>query len=186
MGTAGEPVDQDLRTPEARVVADTEDRAQDHIQCDPLGMGAQRERHAHRPALHVALGDLADRVSPALDVVTVEGRQQQLAVAHVRFVVEREQRVRSNRGLENGGVGFAGVEDGRITREDLLDEFRLGDVDHQAKTWEPTLGHRAVAPVEGPDVGERVPCEPDRVDQRGPAWPWRELARGHGRKPSES
>jgi hypothetical protein len=86
-----EPVNQDLRALEALVVADSEDRAQDHVQGNPLGVIPQGERHPDGPALHVVLRDHADRVSPALDVVAVKRRQQQLAMAHVRLVVEREE-----------------------------------------------------------------------------------------------
>ena len=81
---AGEGLDQALEAGEALLVVDAEDGAHDHRQGDPLGVGAQRERLADRPALHLAQGDLADQLAVALDPLAVEGRQQQLALLHVR------------------------------------------------------------------------------------------------------
>ena len=115
---------------------DPEDRAHDHGEGDPLGMRAQREGLADRPALHVAQSDLADQLAVGLDPLAVERRQQKLALTHVRLVVEGEDRVRPERRLQHRGVGLAGVHLGGQAREHLLDEVGLGDVDEAAEERE--------------------------------------------------
>ena len=62
---AAEVVDQPLEAGQALLVVDAEDGAHDHRQGDPLGVGAQRERLADRPALHLARVDLADQLAVA-------------------------------------------------------------------------------------------------------------------------
>ena len=93
------------------LVVDAEDGAHDHRQGDPLGVGAQREGLADRPALHLAARHLDDQLAVAPHPLAVEGRQQQLALLHVRRVVEGEDRVGPERRLQHRRVRLAGVED---------------------------------------------------------------------------
>jgi hypothetical protein len=79
-------------------------------QRDSLRMTAQRERLADRPALHLAQGDFVHQLSVALDPLAVERGQQQLALLHVRDVVEGQDRVRSQCRLQYRRVRLAGVE----------------------------------------------------------------------------
>ena len=99
-----------LEADQALLVVDAEDGAHDHRQGDPLRVRAQRERLADRPALHLPQGDLAHQLAVALDPLAVEGRQQQLALLHVRRVVEGEDRVRAERRLQDRRVRLARVE----------------------------------------------------------------------------
>ena len=120
-------------TIEAPLLADSEHRSQDHRQGDPLGVGAKREGLADRPGLDVAVCDLADQIAVAVDALTVERRQQQLALAKVLVLVEGEDGVRPQRGLDHGRVRLAGVVAGRVAGEDLLDQTGVGDVDDAAE-----------------------------------------------------
>ena len=99
-----------LEAGQALLVVDAEDGAHDHRQGDPLRVGAQRERLADRPGLHLLAGRLADQLAVAADPLAVEGRQEQLALLHVGRVVEGQHRVGPERRLEHGRVGLAGVE----------------------------------------------------------------------------
>ena len=71
-------------------------------------------------------GHLDDQLAVALDPLAVEGRQQQLALAHVRAVVEGQDRVRPERRLEHGRVRLAGVEDGGVAGEERFDQAPAG------------------------------------------------------------
>ena len=88
--------------------------------------GRRAKGLADRPALHLRQGDLAHQLPVGLDPLAVEGRQQQLALAHVRLVVEGEDRVRADGRLEDGRVRLAGVHLGGRAGEDLFDQLRGG------------------------------------------------------------
>ena len=79
-----------------------------------------------RPALDLARGDLGHHLAVALHALAVEGRQQQLALADVRLLVEDEDRVLAEDRAQDL-VALAGVEDVRVAGEDLLDVLRVGD-----------------------------------------------------------
>ena len=77
--------------------------------------------------------DLADQLAVALDPLAVKGRQQQLALAHVRRVVEGQHRVGPERRLEHRRVRLAGVERRGGAGEERFDQVRAGDVDETAE-----------------------------------------------------
>ncbi len=166
---AGEVVDQPLEAVQPLLVVDAEDGAHDHRQGDPLGVGAQRERLADRPALHLPPGHLDDQLAVALDPLAVEGRQQQLALAHVRLVVEGEDRVRPQRRLQHRRVRLAGVEDRRRAGEDLFDEVRAGDVDDPAEEGEADAEDVPEAPLPRSQEPEWVTGVADRLGDGGSA-----------------
>ena len=89
-----------------------------------------------RPRLHLAVGHLAHQGSRSAGPLAVEGRQQELALAHVAAVVERQQRARANRGLEHRRVGLPSMHLRRVAREDRLDERGIRHVDAAAEAWE--------------------------------------------------
>ena len=130
------------------LVVDAEDRPHDHRQGDPLGVGAEREGLADRPALHLPKGDLADQLAVGGDPLAVEGRQEQFALLHVRPVVEGEHRVRAERRLQHRRVRLAGVHLGGRAGEDLFDEVRPGDVDEAAEEGEADGEDVAVATLQ--------------------------------------
>src|SRR5207245_9503203 len=93
---------------------------------DALRARAQQERLADRPRLHVAFGDRADRLAPTADAVAMKGRQKQLALPHVRRLIEGQQRVRAEGRFEHGRVGLPGPGHRWIGAEDLSDELGVG------------------------------------------------------------
>ena len=120
----------------ALVVAHAEHRAQDHLERDRLHARAQRELAADRPAVHLARGLLRHHLGVAADALAVEGGQQQLALAHVAALVEREQRVLAERVAQGQGVRLARVEGRGVAGEHPLDLGRVGHVDHAAEDRE--------------------------------------------------
>ena len=92
--------------------------------------GRSAKGRAERPALDLALRDVGDQLTVAAHPLAVERRQQQLALAHVVVLVERQQRELPERRLEHAPVGLARVDRARVAREDLLDGLRLGEVGH--------------------------------------------------------
>ena len=108
-------------------VVDAEDGPHDDLQRDLLRSRPQSERLAHRPARDLLLRDLAHHVAVALHALTVEGREHQLALAHVLAAVEQQHGVAAHQRLQRCRVRLAGVEGVRIAREDLLDHGRVGD-----------------------------------------------------------
>ena len=141
---------------QALLLADAEDGPQDHLERDRLHAGPQRERLTDRPPLDLAGRDLRDQVAVALHRLAVEGRQQQLALAHVVLAVERQQRELAEHRLERPRVRGARVERRRVSGEDLLHERRIGEVDHPPEAGEREAEHVAVAPAVALQ-------EPDRV-----------------------
>ena len=163
---AGEIVDQPLEAPQPALVVDAEDGAHDHRQGDPLGVRSQRERLADRPSLHLPPGHRHHQLAVALDPLAVERRQQQLALTHVRLVVEGEDRVRPQRGLQHRRVRLAGVEDGGGAGEDALDEVGAGDVNDPAEEGEADREDVAVAALLAAEETERVARVAEALDQR--------------------
>ena len=148
---------------------DAEDRAHDHRQGDPLGVRPHREGLADRPALHLLARHRHDQLAVALDPLAVEGRQQQLALAHVRLVVEGEDRVRTQRRLEHGRVGLAGVEDRGRAGEHGLDQVGPGDVDDPAEEGEADGEDVPMAALVVGEEAERVTGIANRLHKRGRA-----------------
>ncbi len=119
-----------------------------------------------RPARHLLAGEGDDQLAVALDSLAVEGRQQELALAHVRGVVEGEDRVRAERRLQHRRVRLAGVEDRGRAGEDLFDQVGPGDVDDAAEAGEADREEVAVAALVGGEEAERVAQVAQRLDQR--------------------
>ena len=163
---AAELLDQALEAEQALLVVDAEDRAHDHRQGDPLGVGAEGEGLADRPALHLAQGDLAHQLAVGLDPLAVEGRQQQFALAHVRGLVEGQHRARPERRLEDRRVGLSGVHLGGRPGEDLFDQLGGGDVDEPAEVREADREDVAVAALEVGEEVERVARVAHRLQGR--------------------
>ena len=80
----------------ARTALDAEDAGHDHVERDRLHARRDRERPADWPAVDLALGDLGDHLDVGLHGLAVEGRQQQLALAHVARADRGQHRVRSD------------------------------------------------------------------------------------------
>ena len=72
--------------------------------------------------------DLGHQLAVALHPLAVERRQQQLALGHVRLLVEQQHRVRAEHRPEDP-VGLAGVQEPRVAGEDLLDVLGVGEQD---------------------------------------------------------
>ena len=106
-------------------VVDAEDSLEDDLQRYRLHPRSQLVGGAGRPALDLPHGDLGHRLAVALHPLAVERRQQQLALADVRLLVEDQDRVLAEDRAQDL-VALAGVEDARIAGEDLLDERRVG------------------------------------------------------------
>ena len=164
---------------EARLLLDAEDRAQDHGKGYALRVGAHGERLAHRPALHVVLGDLPDQLAVAPHALPVKRRQQQLALAKVLILVEGQDRVRPNRWLEHRGVGLAGMELGRVTGEHLPHELGAGQVDDPAEQRERDREHVAVAPLEANEETDWIARVAPALDECGKAGAGRRGSGGH-------
>jgi hypothetical protein len=151
------------------LVADAEHGAEDHREGDALGVRAKRERSADRPRLHVALGDLADQLAIAAHAVSVEGGQQELALAQVLVAVERQHRARAQGRLEHRRVGLTGVELRGVAGEDSLDGARVGDVDDSTEVGERDGEDVAVATVEADEEADRIARVADCLDRAGKA-----------------
>ncbi len=181
VGAPSELVYQRAQPIEALALADAEYRPEDHFEGDPLRMRAQRELLAHRPGLEVALGDVPDRGFPALHVLAVERREQQLALAQMGLLVQREHGVGADAWLQRPGRGLAGVEHARVAGEHLLDQLGIGHVDHPPEAGEPGPGQASVAPVERSDAAQWVEHEVQPADRcRGNARAGGQAACAHG------
>ena len=99
-------------------LVEAEDRAQDDLERQRLQARVQLDRLAGRPARELALGELLHQAGQALHAVAVEGGQQELALLHVRALVEQDHRVRADDRLEQPRA-LAGVQDVRRGGEDL-------------------------------------------------------------------
>jgi hypothetical protein len=118
---------EDLTQPvELGALVDTEHRAHDHLEGHRLHARPELERLPVRPAVDLALRDLAHNLAVALHALPVEGRQEQLALAHVRSLVEQQYRVVAEDRLQHH-VGLAGMEHARVAREHLPHVVGVGD-----------------------------------------------------------
>ena len=163
-------------------LADAEDGAQDDLQRDRLHPRAQLVGGPRWPALDLACGDLGHRLPVALHPLAVEGRQQQATLAHVRLLVEDEDRVAAeDRGEDL--VSLAGVEDARVAGEDLLDRLGVGEHHPGALVGDLQREHVAVAVLAGEQHPPRL-ARPDRGLHRAGQWRARRkasLGRSSGR-----
>jgi hypothetical protein len=73
---------------------DAEDPRHDHVERDGLHPRCQGQRLTDRPAIDFAFGGVGDHLRVTLDCLAVEGRQQQLALAHVARADRRQHGVR--------------------------------------------------------------------------------------------
>ena len=162
-----ELLDQRSRLLEPCLVTDPEHRPENHVERDRPQPLVQRKRLTDGPGRDLLLGNRANRVLPAADVLSVKRAQQQLAVAHVRLVVEREQGVAADGRLQYRLARLAGVERAGVAREHLAHQVRIGDADDQPHAGKPRGANRAIAAGEPPDVADRVKRVADTVDDRG-------------------
>lgn len=77
-------------------------------------------------------GRLGHHLRVSAHALAVEGRKQQLPLAQIALLVEREQGMVPEHGAEREGVRFTGVEDGRVAGEDALHLGGVGQVHHAA------------------------------------------------------
>ena len=163
-------------------LADAEDGAQDDLQRDRLHPRPQLVRGADRPALDLARGDLGHRLAVGLHPLAVEGRQQQLALAHVGLLVEDEDRVLAEDRREDL-VALAGVEDARVAGEDLLDRLGVGEHHPGPLVGDLQREHVAVAGLAGEQHPPRLPRPDRRLDR---AWQRRAGRKASLRRPGDS
>ena len=93
----------------AFVVLHAEDGSDDHLERDPLHRGADGVGLPRRPALDLLGCHLGHRLLVAAHALTVEGGQHQLALGHVRGLVEHQHRVVTQQ-RQHHDVGLTGVE----------------------------------------------------------------------------
>ena len=123
-------------------VVDAEDGLDDDLQRDRLHPRPQLVGDAGGPAVDLARGDLGHLLAVGLHPLAVEGRQQQLALAHVRLLVEDEDAVVAEDRAQDL-VALAGVEDLRVAGEDLFHQLRVGEHDPVALVGDLDREHRA-------------------------------------------
>ena len=162
-----ELLDQRSRLLEASLLTDAEDRPQDHVERDRPQPLVQRKRLAHGPGRRSPARQSSESCPPAADVLSVERRQKQLAVAHVGLVVEREHGIAADGRLQHRLARLSGMERACVARENLANQFRVGDADDRPHTGEPRGAHRPIAAGEPADVSDRVKRVADTVDDRG-------------------
>jgi hypothetical protein len=107
-GPVDEALERRAQARHRRAVLDPEDGAHDDLERDRLRVRAQREGLAGGQRRDGALGRLAHDRAVALDAFAVEGRQHELALAHVLVAVQQEERVGPERGAQDL-VRLAGV-----------------------------------------------------------------------------
>jgi hypothetical protein len=139
----------DLERPADRVaqlrVAAAEHHAQDHLERDRLHPLERLQRAAGRPARELLVGGAGHRLAPAGQRLAVEGRQHELALAHVLLAVEHEDRARAGERLQERGAR-ARVELRRVGGVDALDLRRVRGEDHRpVRPREPERERLAVA-----------------------------------------
>ncbi len=136
------------------------------------------DRLVRRPGVELALGQLVDEAGQALHAVAVEGGQQQLALLHVRSLVEQDHRVAADDRLEQA-CALAGVQDVRRRGEDGLRVLGIGE-DHERRLTEQTRGEaRAVLPAKALEAGDRSRPEADGLQRSGNARSRRECRVSH-------
>jgi hypothetical protein len=138
---------------ELRAALEPEDGTQDHLEREPLYARVKRDRLLVRPAGDLALGELGHQAGKALHLLAVERRQQQLALAHVRLLVEQDHRARADHRLEDARA-LARMQHVGRRGEDLLDLVRVGDhherrLAEQADREAPAVARAAALEVRG-------------------------------------
>ena len=138
------------------LVLHPEDRAHDHLERDALGGVAHRIGLAQGPALDLVARRLGHGLLVAAHALAMEGRKHQLALAHVRGVVEQQHGVVAQQ-RKKDPVCLAGVQEARVAGEDLLDRVGMGQEHPCALVGDLHGEHVAVTAVEllhhrpGPD-----------------------------------
>jgi hypothetical protein len=102
-----------------------EHRSQDDLQRQRLKARMQRGRAPARPRRHFPLGQLGDRFGQTAHLLAVERREHQLALLHVHVLVEQDQRVAPDQGLEHL-CPLAGMDGVWRGGEQLLDVVGIG------------------------------------------------------------
>jgi hypothetical protein len=152
----------------ANRLGDPEHRPADHFESQRPHALAKHDLATRRPARNLGLGDVADHIAKCLDGRSLEGWQQQSALAQVLRSVKHQYRV----GTEYRGqrsVCLPGVEVRLVAGEQLADGGRVGDVD--ARSEDEVLDGEDVAVAAAPaqERFERALDQPSRVDGRGRA-----------------
>ena len=133
-----------------------------------------------RPAGHLALGDLGHRLPVAAHPLAVERGEHELALRHVRLLVQEEHGVAAEE-REQHHVGLAGVQKARVAGEHLLHRVGVGQEHPGALVHDPQGEHVPVAPPAALHHG-RGPHDPldalDRLRCGGPRGQARRC--GHG------
>jgi len=135
----GEPLD-------ASRVADAKDRADDHLERDRLHRRPRGERPPGGPPLDLPGGDFRHRLLVAAHALAMERRQHQLALRHVRVVVEQQHGVAAQHRQQHD-VRLARVEEPRVAGEDLLHRVRVAEEHPRSLVGDLEREHVAVAPL---------------------------------------
>jgi hypothetical protein len=96
----------------------------------------------------------------------MEGREHELALAQVLFLVEQQQRARPE-DVGQGRAGFPSVEGRGVAREHGADLCRIGDVHHLSNRGEAHGERRPVAALAGVEEGERPRHEAQCLEGTG-------------------
>jgi hypothetical protein len=110
---------------------EAEDSAQDDLERQALKPRMKRRRLIARPAGDLALGDVPHQAGQALHLLSVKGREHQLALLEVLALVEEDQRPATDHGLEDASA-LARVQNVRRRGEQLLQLVRLRE-DHEGR-----------------------------------------------------
>ena len=159
---------------EAFARIEAEDRPQDDLHRQALKARPELDRLSARPTRDLPLGHLRDQVAEALHLLAVEGGKHQLALLQVRALIQQDDRVRPDDGLEHPS-SLAGVKNVGRRREDLLDLVRVGD-HHEGRRQrqanrEPLAVAGAAALQEAQAAASRSRCSGSRTDMTDPGDP---------------
>ena len=162
---------------EALAPLEPEDRPQDHLEGQRLHVGMERDRALGRPGLDLGLGDRGDDAAQRLHPLAVEGRQQQLPLAHVTALVEQQDRVGAD-DRQQDRAALARVEHLRRGGEDRLDVLGPGH-HHEGIDPEQVQGERLAVPRPALlQVRDRARLPAERLIGAGRRGPFREAAGG--------
>ena len=160
---------QQLVQPDAQPVevcarTEAEHRAQDHFERECLEAGVEDHRPVRRPRCGLLLRDLLHGAGEALHLLAVEGGQHQLALREVLALVQQNDRVAADHGLEDARP-LTGVQDLGVGREDLLDLVRVRGHHERRSAQQPE--REAVAVPRSTALQERNRARPpcDRLDR---------------------
>jgi hypothetical protein len=157
---------------EARPRIESERRAQDDLEREPLKTGVKLERSVRRPARDLTFGDRADKPRQPRDPLAVKRGQHQAALLHVRLAVEQNHRVGSDHGLEHAGAATGRKHVGR-RREDLLDLLGIDDHHERRRHRQPNREAGAITRAATFHVRERARPPPDELNQCRESRSWR-------------